>query len=589
MGLFSKVFKRILGQKSQEDRRFEKQVREDGVEYVAKRIAEQLNQKISSETLAKVYILEELDSARGGNEFSKNFVKNSGFNPNEYIGAMRKTKWEGEESELEHLQLFSRQFLEKIEDIDLKVKLAIAILDEVMQKWKMGKYGNNEFVHNEDKKILEVNSKEEDFINNLMDLYSIDEYDDPIKVLTLLDENNLSPEDFLNIVEEEIIKGEKLLKIVTGTNHKGSSNLMFFISKENIKNMVLELSDSSVLSILSSQVHTLEIIKTEAYIDLEPMFARVIESVINDLYRLVIVISREKNYCKVNNLNYEFILGEDENKIEMPNLCNTEHYHNSFKENKNDSIHTITLTKDELNNIRSLMSTQNTMLLAMVEWYKIELLDNKQEEIILEIINLSNNIINNDSWDNDFFGNDEVININLTEEQIYVIYSIYLMNDDMKKLVSVHSDYSSYVEKFKKIIDGLEKNNDDNVVLHPDTMMMNGLMWQTEMLEEEMEWEDAMEYAENLRLGGYNNWRLATIDEFREVIDFCGGTNVEYEGNNENNTSYQKCYKSKGFISNLYWSSTSSVDGAWCVSFNDGNTDIYLNFISKYVRCVRSI
>ena len=47
------------------------------------------------------------------NDISVNFALNSGFSPYEYIGALEKTTWEGEESELEHVQLYLRHFVQK--------------------------------------------------------------------------------------------------------------------------------------------------------------------------------------------------------------------------------------------------------------------------------------------------------------------------------------------------------------------------------------------------------------------------------------------------------------------------------------------
>ncbi len=72
------------------------------------------------------------------------------------------------------------------------------------------------------------------------------------------------------------------------------------------------------------------------------------------------------------------------------------------------------------------------------------------------------------------------------------------------------------------------KSNKD-VILSPDVMMINGLMWQKETVEEEMQWEEAMEYAENLSLGGYDDWSLPTIEEFREVVRSFGGIDVSLE------------------------------------------------------------
>ena len=164
MGLFEQVFNKMFRSesrnRSQEDIDFENQVRNDGYEYAGKRIADILNKKITSKDLAKQFVLEELDAARQGNDYAKNFVKNSGFKSVEYVGAINRTRWEGDESELEHLQLFLRSFLMKISDIDLMVKLSISVVDEIMQRWELGKYNfSNEDNFNTEKKLVNVVEK----------------------------------------------------------------------------------------------------------------------------------------------------------------------------------------------------------------------------------------------------------------------------------------------------------------------------------------------------------------------------------------------------------------------------------------------
>ncbi len=142
MGLFGKIFSGITGkpERSQQEIAFEKSVIKDGVEYAGKRVARIINEKITSQTLAKQFVLEELDAARQGNSHAINFVKQSGFSQNEYVGAMLKTGWKGEESELEHLQLYFRYFLMQVKDMDLMVKLSTSTVDEIMKIWKLGKY-----------------------------------------------------------------------------------------------------------------------------------------------------------------------------------------------------------------------------------------------------------------------------------------------------------------------------------------------------------------------------------------------------------------------------------------------------------------
>lgn len=142
MGLFGKIFNgmREKDSRTQQEIAFEKSVIQDGPEYAGKRIAQIINEKIFSKSLAYQFVLEELDAARQGNEHSINFAKQSGFNVNEYIGAMAKTSWSGNESELEHLQLYFRYFLMQIKNIELMVEVSTSTINEIMKIWNLGKY-----------------------------------------------------------------------------------------------------------------------------------------------------------------------------------------------------------------------------------------------------------------------------------------------------------------------------------------------------------------------------------------------------------------------------------------------------------------
>ena len=142
------------------------------------------------------------------------------------------------------------------------------------------------------------------------------------------------------------------------------------------------------------------------------------------------------------------------------------------------------------------------------------------------------------------------------------------------------------------------KNSKKALATHPDVMMINGLMWQKETVEEEMNWDDAMEYAKNLRLGGYDDWRLPTIDELIGIVTSCGGININLLNDdsqviidkNLSNKFYQEDYKSKGFSFNFYWSSTADARNNNCfnsVYFGNGNTSNSYKSCSFYIRCVR--
>ena len=137
--------------------------------------------------------------------------------------------------------------------------------------------------------------------------------------------------------------------------------------------------------------------------------------------------------------------------------------------------------------------------------------------------------------------------------------------------------------------------------IHKDVTIIGDLMWENVAYPEEqkMNWDDAMEYAKNLRLGGYDDWRLPTIEELKAVVQECGGINVTWDKDdwaakrdkNRANESYQVNYEAKGFASSNYWSSTTYAGysgTAWDVHFGGGNQCYYSETNDFYVRCVRA-
>ena len=149
MGLFNFIMDMILGERQQDpkiikmSKEFMEHIKKDGLEYSSQRIAEIINQHIYSKDIAKQFVLEELDAARiGGSRYAKNFIKESGFKSFEYTGAMNKTKWEGEVSELEYLQQYFRSFIILITDVKLREKFALCVVDKIMKMWNLGKYNH---------------------------------------------------------------------------------------------------------------------------------------------------------------------------------------------------------------------------------------------------------------------------------------------------------------------------------------------------------------------------------------------------------------------------------------------------------------
>ena len=161
----------------------------------------------------------------------------------------------------------------------------------------------------------------------------------------------------------------------------------------------------------------------------------------------------------------------------------------------------------------------------------------------------------------------------------------------------------SFMGITKKILEGKSKSlvkakASQELTPHKDITIIGDLMWEKET-QEEMDWDDAMEYAENLRLGDYNDWRLPSIEEFEEIVKLCGGAltyrdennSEEIIANNESNASYQDNYKARGFESDDFWSSTTGAgysNSAWNIYFSSGYRLYYFKSRSSYVRCVRA-
>ena len=84
--------------------------------------------------------------------------------------------------------------------------------------------------------------------------------------------------------------------------------------------------------------------------------------------------------------------------------------------------------------------------------------------------------------------------------------------------------------------------------------------------------------------------RLASFEELEKVMLDCNGKLNDYK-NNRANSSYQKCYKSKGFSKlEYYWSATpigNRSRDAWFIDFSNGGKN-YLSKDNEYsVQCIR--
>jgi len=161
-------------------------------------------------------------------------------------------------------------------------------------------------------------------------------------------------------------------------------------------------------------------------------------------------------------------------------------------------------------------------------------------------------------------------------------------------------------------IDGGKEQNgwdlisQENKVEKNDTSFKtSGLTW-SKKSSNEMEWNDAKKYCENLVEDGYSDWRLPTISELRTLIKNCTATETGGACKVTNEClSYEKCrddvcngcsVSSDGRYSKLgdtgwFWSSSEQSDNAdfvWIVNFYYGYVEVSLKINHTNVRCIRS-
>jgi len=117
------------------------------------------------------------------------------------------------------------------------------------------------------------------------------------------------------------------------------------------------------------------------------------------------------------------------------------------------------------------------------------------------------------------------------------------------------------------------RDDTNNVVLEQSL----NLMWQDDesVLNVTKNWEEAVEYCQQLSYLGFNNWRLPSIEELISLIDeskFSPAIN-----NNFKNVANER-----------YWSNNSfNRNQAWRVGFQFGGDFPNNKSVDSYVRCVR--
>ena len=139
MSIFSNLFHNLKKYIGANDEKFT-------TSYDAKSIAKVVSKQIKTYEVARQFVLEELDAARYGNEFAVDFVKSSGFKPNEYINAAQHSFHDvsGPYGPQQFLLRLSKRAMydSRVNETDLELRLKVVKL--IMFKWKLGKYSDNQ-------------------------------------------------------------------------------------------------------------------------------------------------------------------------------------------------------------------------------------------------------------------------------------------------------------------------------------------------------------------------------------------------------------------------------------------------------------
>lgn len=119
--------------------------------------------------------------------------------------------------------------------------------------------------------------------------------------------------------------------------------------------------------------------------------------------------------------------------------------------------------------------------------------------------------------------------------------------------------------------------------------IQTGLMWQKSFTQK-MTWNEAVKYANESNLGGYNDWRIPTIKELYSLIDFSGKTGtarnkditVPSDAKPYINTNYFNFEYSKDrrYIDAQYWTKTKYVS----TTMNGNETFFGVNFADGRIK-----
>ncbi|MCP3851968.1 MAG: DUF1566 domain-containing protein [Gammaproteobacteria bacterium] len=118
--------------------------------------------------------------------------------------------------------------------------------------------------------------------------------------------------------------------------------------------------------------------------------------------------------------------------------------------------------------------------------------------------------------------------------------------------------YFRFVRGNKAYGKNIFRSNNNGTILDSES----GLVWQQSDSLKGMSWQGALKYAQNLKLGGYDDWRLPNAKELQSIVDYTRSLDTSgspainpiFQTSSVINEAGKKDYP-------YYWSSTTHLDG----------------------------
>jgi len=117
---------------------------------------------------------------------------------------------------------------------------------------------------------------------------------------------------------------------------------------------------------------------------------------------------------------------------------------------------------------------------------------------------------------------------------------------------------------FRFVRDNKDYGKNNFVDNHDGTItdQATGLTWQMADSQQGLNWEDALQYAENLTLGGYDDWRLPNAKELQSIVDYTRSPETSHSA------AINPIFEISSIINEggetdypYFWSSTTHLDG----------------------------